>query len=354
MSIEKLKDYVNNLNKDKKNSHTYRALSSFEMIENVDLMIKRYLDQPQTQKGAILLDVFGLLQGLFVAIDAIYDLAIGLTQYKYHVNINSNPILHELKYIRNDIVGHPTHRTYYDGGTGFSILKTEPLTKEKIVYDTYIYSKNKVEVKVKEVNFRDLLDNYAKEKDIIINDIYQYLMHHETKTQIPEKLFTLYETLNLNTLNDIVRLFRDEYQLDKNSKHRFFWRANLVKTLIDWQEDDELMNRIILYISKIQVSKMYDMALDMEHRKGADLYTALPEVISDFYKFMRKNEKDALKLLTYVHDYDHPLHQTDLLALMSLKPPKEVYHLLKYLKESKSEEKVYLIGAILRAYRPKK
>ncbi len=354
MSIIKLKAYVNQLNMDKKNSHTYRALSSFEMIENVDLMIKRYLDEPQTQKGAILLDVFGLLQGLFVAIDAIYDLAIGLTQYKYHVNINSNPILHELKYIRNDIVGHPTHRTYYDGGTGFSILKTEPMTKDKIVYDTYIYLKNKVEVQVKEVHFRELLDNYEKEKEIILNDIYEYLMHHETKTQIPERLFTLYETLNLNDLSDIVKSFRDTYHLNKDSKHRFFWRANLVETLIDWHEDDQLMNRVILYISKLQVSKMYEMALDMEHRKGVDLYTALPDVISDFYKFMRKNEKDGLKLLSNVHDYDHPLHQSDLLALMSLNPPKDVYHLLKYLKESKSEEKVYLIGSILRAYRPKK
>jgi hypothetical protein len=354
MSIEKLKSCVNNLNKDKRNSNTYRAMSAFEMIENVDLMIKRYLDQPQDDKGAILLDVFGLLQGLFVAIDGLYDLAIGLTQYKYHININSNPVLHELKYIRNDIVGHPTHRTYFDGGTGFSILKTESMSKDKIVYHTYIYLKNKVEVKEKEVYFKEILENYAKEKDIILNDIYQYLMHHETKTNIPEKIYSLYETLNLDTLKEVEVLFREEYQTNIDSKHRFFWRADLLKTLINWHDEDEDINRIILYMSKVQVSKMYDMALDMEHRRGADLYTALPDVISDFYKFMRKHEKDALKLLSNIHDFDHPLHQSDLIALMSLNPPKEVYHLLKYLKALESKEKVYLIGSILRAYRPKK
>jgi hypothetical protein len=354
MSLKKLKDCVNNLNKDEKNSNTYRAMSSFDMIENVDLMIKRYLDEPQDEKGAILLDVFGLLQGLFVAIDGLYDLAIGLTQYKYHININSNPILHELKYIRNDIVGHPTHRTYFDGGTGFSILKTEPMSKDKIVYDTYIYSKNKVEVKEKIVYFKELLENYEKEKNIILNDIYEYLVHNETKTNIPEKIYSLYETLSLDTLNEVEVLFREEYKMNQESKHRFFWRARLLKTLINWHDPDDKINRIILYMSKIQVSKMYDMALDMEHRRGADLYTALPEVISDFYKFMRKHEKDALKLIDNIHDFDHPLHQSDLIALMSLNPPKEVYHLLKYIKESDSKEKVYLIGSILKAYRPKK
>lgn len=353
MSFEKLKTYVKQLDNNKNDSHTYRAISAFDMIENVDLMIDRYLDQPQDHKGAILLDVFGLLQGLFVAIDGLYDLAIGLTQYKYHININANPILHELKYIRNDIVGHPTHRTYHEGGTGFSILKPDNISKEKIIYQTYMYQKNHMEIKEKIVEFKPLLEQYKKEKETILNNIYQYMMHTETKTDIPEKLFTLYETLNLDLLKEIEDDFRNTYDIEKDLKHRFFWRANLVKTLINWHEQDEDMNRLILYISKIQVSKMYEMALDMEHRKGADLYTDLPTVLSKFYKFMRRNEKDALKLISYIHDLDHPLHHGDLVALMTLNPPKDVYKLLMFLRQETNEEKVYLIGSVLRAYRPK-
>ncbi|AUD65359.1 hypothetical protein BK011_06525 [Tenericutes bacterium MZ-XQ] len=353
MSLEALRKYIDQLDKDHQNSHTYRAISSFDMIENIDLMIKRYLDQPQEEKGAVLLDVFGLLQGLFVAIDALYDLAIGLTQYKYHININSNPILHELKYIRNDIVGHPTHRTYHQGGMGFSILIADKMSKEKIVYQTFIYQKNNIEVKEKEVVFKPLLDHFTKEKQQILTEIYQYLVHEETTTDIPEKLFTLYETLNEDLLAEIVEDFRKTYELDESSKHRFFWRADLLKTLINWHEQDDDFNELIYYMSKTQVSKMYEMALDMEHRKGQDLYTEIPSILYRFYKFMRRYEKDGLKLLSYVHDKSHPLHQGDVLALMTMNPPKDVYKLLMFLKQQTSEEKVFLIGSAMRAYRPK-
>lgn len=353
MSLNGIKKYIDKLDKDHQNSHTYRAMSSFEMIENIDLMIDRYLDQVQTEKGAILLDVFGLLQGLFVAIDALYDLAIGLTQYKYHININSNPVLHELKYIRNDIVGHPTHRTYNNGGMGFSILKSDKVSKDKIVYQTFIYQKNEMEVKEKEVIFKPLLEHFRAEKKQILQEIYQYLVHSETKTDIPEKLFTLYETLNEDLLYEIEEDFRKTYALDESSKHRFFWRAGLLKTLIDWHEQDDDYDQLIFYMSKVQVSKMYEMALDMEHRKGQDLYTEIPSLLYKFYKFIRRHEKDALKLLSYLHDKDHPLHQGDLVALLAMNPPKEVYKLLMFLRQQKSEEKVFLIGSALRAYRPK-
>jgi hypothetical protein len=106
-------------------------------------------------------------------------------------------------------------------------------------------------------------------------------------------------------------------------------------------------------MSKVQVSKMYDMALDMEHRKGQELYTDLPSILYKFYKFIRRHEKEALRLLSYLHDKDHPLHQGDLIALLAMNPPKEVYKLLMFLREQTSEEKVYLIGSALKAYRPK-
>jgi hypothetical protein len=353
MSLKGIKKYIDQLDKDHQNSHAYRAISSFDMIENIDLMIDRYLEQVQNEKGAILLDVFGLLQGLFVAIDALYDLAIGLTQYKYHININSNPILHELKYIRNDIVGHPTHRTYNHGGMGFSILKPDSISKEKIVYQTFIYQKNDMEIKEKEVVFKPLLDHFMKEKNQILKEIYQYLVHSETKTDIPEKLFTLYETTNEELLEEIENNFRKTYELDKSSKHRFFWRADLLNTLINWHEQDDDFEQLIYYMSKVQVSKMYDMALDMEHRKGQELYTELPSILYKFYKFIRRHEKEALRLLSYLHDKDHPLHQGDLIALLAMNPPKEVYKLLMFLREQTSEEKVFLIGSALRAYRPK-
>ena len=52
-----------------------------------------------------------------------------------------------------------------------------------------------METKEKTVDFKEILNQYGKEKEIVLNDIYQYLIHSETETNIPERLFTLYETL---------------------------------------------------------------------------------------------------------------------------------------------------------------
>lgn len=353
MSLDHLRSYVSDIKKDEKNSHGYRAASSFSMLEHIDLMIGRYLKEEQTEKGAILLDVFGMLQGLFVAIDALYDLAIGLTQYKYHINVNANPTLHELKYIRNDIVGHPTHRTYPNGGMGFSILSTEHLSKEKFSYHTYVFEKNTLDIKTKDVYMKPLLEAYQKEKKRILDEIYIYLKHETTKTDIPEALYTLFETLNLETLKEIKEKFVKEYQLPSDSSHRFLWRISLLEKVIPWVETDVELNDFVSYIGKTQVSKLYEIALDLEERKGKDLYTPIPNVLKSFYKFIRAHESYALHLLKNLHDKEHPLHDSDLIALMSLNPNKEASKLLRFLKDEKDEEKVFLIGSILRGYRPK-
>jgi hypothetical protein len=353
MSLELLKHYVNETKNDQKNSHGYRARAAFVMLEHVDLMIDRYESELQSEKGAILLDVFGVLQGLFVAIDALYDLAIGLTQYKYHINVNSNPTLHELKFIRNDIVGHPTHRTYPNGGMGFSILSTEHLSKERFSYHTYIFEKNNLEIKTKDVYIKPLFDAYHVEKDIILNDLYKFLTHEAGTTSIPEDIYVFYETLNLEALKEIKQAFLEVYGLDEKSSNRFIWRIGLLETLINWDVHENSLKEMILYMSKVQASKLYDIALDLEHRTGKDLYTPIPEMLLSFFKFIRKNEKIALPLLNNLHDYAHPLFKSDVLALMALNPSKEASQLLHFIKEQTDENKVYLIGSMLRSYRPK-
>jgi hypothetical protein len=353
MSLKNLKSFVDDLKVDLKNSHGYRAASSFVMLEDVDLMIERYLKEKQTDKGAILLDVFGLLQGLFVAIDALYDLAIGLTQYKYHVNINLNKALHELKYIRNDIVGHPTHRTYNDGGVGFSLIIQDSISKEKLSYETYIYEKNNVEVKTKEVLFKPLIEAYHEEKDIILANIFQYLKHDETKTNIPEQIYTLFETFDLELLKKIKEDFCKEYLIEETNSHRFLWRISLLEKIILWDEVDKELVELVLYMGKLQASKLYDMALDLEKRRSQDLYAPIPQIVHTFYKFIRRNESVAIKLLDNLHDFNHPFYQRDLIALMALNPPKGAAKCLRFLKNQTDEQKAFLIGSVLRSYRPK-
>ena len=354
MSLDRLKQYVSASEKNEKSSNGYRATAAFMMLENVDLMIERYVNEKQTEQGAILLDVFGLLQGFFVAIDALYDLAIGLTQYKYHINVNSNDTLHELKFIRNDIVGHPTHRTYEDGGTGFSILSTDNFSKEGISYKTYIYEKNKFEVITKDVLFAPLIDAYKIEKEKILSEIYLYLQHADTKTDIPEKIYALFETVNDDVVEEIRKMFIKEYQLDETSSHRFLWRLKLIEKLIHWEETDPEIKELILYMSKIQASKLYEIAMDLENRKHQELFFGIPPILTSFYRYVRKNERIAYPLLKNLNDIKHPFFQRDLVALMAMNPSKDVMKLLRLLKDTKDGDQVYLIGSTMKAYRPKR
>lgn len=353
MIKDSLREAIKLMEKDEKNSHGYRAHSSFLMLEHVDLMIDRYIEEKQIGRGAILLDVFGLLQGFFVAIDALYDLSIGLTKYKYPININQNETLHELKYIRNDIVGHPTHRLYPNGGMGFSILDTNDLSKEKLSYKTYIYEKNELKIETKEVYFNRLIDQYRVEKKKVLNDIAMNLHHSISKTDIPENVAILYETMNLEELTKIVDEFKSAYQLDDSSSHRFLWRAELTKKLILWKESDEELSEVVLYMTKLQVSKLYEIALDMERRTQNALYTPIPKLLHSFYKFVRKHEKIIYPLLANLNDSGHPLHRSDIAAIQSMNPSKEAAKLIGFLMVQTDSDRRFLIGSILRSYRLK-
>ena len=348
-----LKDMVQQIAKDESNSHGARAAAAFSMLENVDMMIEAYQEEQGKDNGTMLLNVFGLLQGLFVGIDGLYDLAIGLTQYKYHINININKTLHELKYIRNDIVGHPTHRTYPNGGVGFSILDTDVLSKDCLTYKTYVYQKNKLDIKKREVRFQPLLEAYAKEQEKILDDIHAYVTHGEVKTDIPEQVFSLFESLNRKLLDKIKTDFIKAYGLKPGSNHRFLWRVGLLEHLILWEERDKELNALILYMSKIQAIKMHEIALDMEKRKEKRLFVSLPSLLNGFYRFISRNEAKVLPLLDNLHDINHPLFKSDLEALKQMTENKSVTKILAWLSTVKDEEKVYLIGSMIRAYRPK-
>ena len=95
-----MKKAIDNLTFDAK----IRAESSIAALKYVDLMIEDFKVRDASSKADILLDVFGLLQGLFVAIDALYQLSFTATKYKYHVNINQNRNLRQLKYLHGRVV----------------------------------------------------------------------------------------------------------------------------------------------------------------------------------------------------------------------------------------------------------
>ena len=354
MSLSDLKDYVEHMEENEKDYHTYRAVASFSMLEHVDEMIGNYLNEEASDMGRILLDVFGLLQGLFVAIDALYDLAIGLTRHKYHINVNANPILHELKFIRNDVVGHPTHRTYPDGGVGFSMIDTDSMSKKHFQYKTHVFFKSQMEVKSKSVFIEPLLKAYQEEKAIILSNIHQYLLHKDQDRHLSDEVFAFYQSLSKPHLTTIKNRFCQIYGTEPSASHRFFWRIQLIEMLLDWQEGDVELDQFISYMLKVQSAKLYEIALKLDNEKGKDVYTPIPKTLNNFYKFISKHEPISLSYLDSLHDLRHPMHPSDIQALYALLPSKKETKLLDFLNQQTDESKIYLIGSALRNYRPKK
>lgn len=345
--------HVKKLPDDNSSSHAARARAAYGMLFHVDLMREAYFQHKRDDQGTLLLDVFGFLQALFVGIDALYDLSIGLTSFKYHVNVNKNDVLRELKFIRNDIVGHPTHRTYDDGGTGFSTIVPGALSKETLTYETYLYRKNRFDIERRSIDFKILSDQYQKEKDQIIKDLVRYMDRRAEPSGLSEMVFRVFETLNIDLLRQIVSGFQTTFGLEEGSTNRFLWRAHLLEKAIFWKESDSTRREFILYAAKLQASKLYDILGDLENIKRESLYAPIPDVLSGFYRAMRKHEEKAYKLLGNIHDRSHPLFKRDAESLREMLLSNDSRVLLDWLLELEDPDHIFLIGSILRMYRPR-
>ena len=352
--LDALETIVHDLPDDASSSHAARARSAYGMLTHVDDMLDAFFRHGPSDHGTVLLDVFGFLQALFVGIDALYDLSIGLTSYKYHVNVNKNDTLRELKFIRNDIVGHPTHRTYNDGGTGFSVIVPGKVSKEALSYETYVYRKNTFDIERRNITFRTLHAHYSKEKTQIIRDLVRYMEKSHAATGLSDLLFRLFETLNLELLERTREEFMDVFGLEKGSKNRFLWRLSLLEKAIGWQEMDPLRREFVMYAAKMQASKLYDILSDLEDVRRESLYVPLPDLLSGFYRAMRKNEDKAYPLLKYVHERSHPYFRHDVKTLRSVLTSTDATALLDWILELEDNEKVFLIGSMLRNYRPRR
>jgi len=116
--------------------------------------------------GEIILRYYGLLQGLFVCIDSLYALSYSFTKSKSFININQNKKLRQLKYIRNDIVGHPANRVYSERELAYCMLNKKELDKRTLSYTINFINKKVTNKKVDLVDM--LFDYYVEANNILI------------------------------------------------------------------------------------------------------------------------------------------------------------------------------------------
>ncbi|HUO50808.1 MAG TPA: hypothetical protein VMU25_04570 [Candidatus Paceibacterota bacterium] len=87
----------------------YQLCSCMDMVEDSQSAIESFGKRKEdAEKGLVYLQIFGLLQALFLQQDAALNLAESL---QFEVKLNDFPKLKEIREIRNDAAGHPTKRS---------------------------------------------------------------------------------------------------------------------------------------------------------------------------------------------------------------------------------------------------
>lgn len=327
-----------------------RAQASFIVLDHIDTILDAYVLSHATKKGDVLINVYGLLQALFVSIDAMYDLAIGLTSYKYHININQNKVLHELKYVRNDVVGHPTHRTYYNQSYGFSQINYQKLTLKILSYQTYLYHPKQFEVKERSIDLHALIAAFKKEKTIFIAQLNQYLSQEKGLNVLTRLAIILYEQPTIKNLDEVKKTYQK--QMNEQATHdRLTWRLELLKKAISWRVEDEEFENFVQYIVKLQAKKIVTIVSDLENVRVDLPYLSLPETLSKLFRYLNKH-KDLVIYLQNLHDKDHPNFKSDLNYLLeATKRSKDTFSLFSFLNTLEDEQLVYLIGSAIKQYR---
>lgn len=324
-----------------------KLLSTYKTLNQVNEIIEYHDITNETEKNAIIIDIYGLLQSLFVGIDSLYSLTIGITNNKFDINVNQNKVLNELKHIRNDIVGHPTNRKYGSYGIAYSVIDNNNLEYNKFIYQTYLFIGNKYKVEETKVDLKTLKNEYLKEKNIIINRLKNF-----TKTVVPainldnEIMVLLNETSHEN-----LKIVRDKFSNNYGTleNHRFIWRLDLIENALLWKETDSEINNLIDYMIKTQIIKLLEISNEMEGKKYRLPHVKLPYLLKKMFKYFDKTP-NLLEFIKDLHDKDSVYYKTDLDYLISEVKDNASLKLLKYLKNQIDSEKIYLIGTTVKRY----
>lgn len=344
--MDLIQSAINNLTFDAK----IRAQAAYSALNHVDDLIADFKMREGISQADILLDVFGLLQGLFVGIDGMYQLSFAATKYKYHININMNKALKELKYLRNDVVGHPTNRNYDDGSFGFSIILNDEITRDNLSYVTYIIKGKDIIFDKHTIHFNELLKAYEQEKIIFLRDLNAYLRRNPSKVQSSGLIVQLFEKVVKNEcdralLETIERSFLNEQNLYYDTRNRFIWRIHLVKALFDWK--DPTYQDVINYITLNQILSIYQMNQDLNNDKLRMPKVKPPTLIQSFDSFIEKHQ-EYLRLINNLNDEDHPLFKPDLDQLISLVPSTELKNFLAWFSKLRNLNHKFLVGQLLK------
>lgn len=338
-----------------KRNKNYSVVAALAALETTNEIQKGYYELEDTTVRFNVLKLYAFLQSLFVSVDSLYALAYSLTKSKSFININKNPKLRELKFIRNDVVGHPANRMMNATTLAYCILDIDSVCKESFSYS--IYTGQGTEQK--RVELSGLVQSYYEECNPLLDVLYKV-----AKTEkINSVLFNLVvEALNLYDMNgdyaqklsELRALYLREYPNATSSQHRLLWRLELVDTLLKFTSTDDDIQELVEYSIGLEIIKMYQLITGKQYKMS--LGRRKPYLVSSFYRFL-KNNKGSFSHLDKIDDIQHPLLKSSLNELIRLaerkaaKGPQKYLELLKCLFEKEEDALFYALALPIREYK---
>ena len=340
------------------NQKNYAVASAISALETTNEIQKSYFKNDNNlELSDYILRLYALLQGLFVSIDSLYALSLSLTKSKNFININNNKDLRQLKYIRNDVVGHPSNRVINSDVLAYCILDNSSIRLDSFSYKIY----TKDEVSVKDVNVLEILTSYYKEANALLDELYKISSSDKNKTKL-ENLISIalddyfLDRNHLSSFEKFINEYNNLYPSSKKEQHRILWRCDLIEKLSSYNVTNEDEKLTIHYCIGLELVKIYELVFKNKYK--VETIKRTPMYISSFYRFLNKN-KELYSYLEYLNDSDHPLFLSSLKTLRAEAANKRIVGAVNYLDmilnayASHNLDFVYALALPIKEYKKK-
>lgn len=336
------------------------ARTSFLTLKNINALTASYrMNYNQNNnKDKLALLLFGLLQGLFVAIDCLYTIAHTTMLSKIIINLNENDVLRNIKHIRNDVVGHPSYRQFTNDSVGFCALDLDHIDEAKINYQIFTFKNHQVQTEYKQIDLISVLDNYYIESNATLEHTLQILsmkQKHDT-VDVASKVsilgFRFQKGIeDLSLLNEIKKTYQQTFHIKHKSSNRVLWRLRLIEKLFLITDKNPYINYLLI----LEIYKLYGLLYGLEKQFTPDLK----------YRFVRFSENSDFKLLkqkiktikkehfdvTILHDSKHPLYHEHMEEVFTVCDDNTTKPLITWIKQqirNNDHDMLYLIGSVLK------
>ncbi len=336
----------------------YAIAAALKALEITNEVQKSYFAMNEDSSVSLnLLKLYALLQSLFVSVDSLYALALSLTKSKSFININKNPELRELKYIRNDVVGHPANRVYNSKSLAYCILDEKSVKQNSFAYN--IYSSAGVTNRV--IDIFNLVEAYYQECNNFLNELYDIA---EDSIHQPDLIKTINKIINLycldldyfSILEQLKEQYLNFYEKASSEQHRLLWRIEIIEELRAFAVEDLDIKELVNYAIGLELIKI--LKLVTKDNNKSLIGKRNPYLVSSFYRFLNNN-KNLIALANNIDDIRSPLFLSSIDHLIKEAKSKNNKAVVKYLLflkelyEKGNDGLLYALALPIREYKKK-